>query len=307
MEEIQAKTDESNPAQGVPPSTIPAKGLEEQQIANRDGDEAAVKGPNAVYLAWQQISKVANNAWTFVKAPESTNVAIAVATIVIAVATVYTYLEIHGGSTQTDRIIAADERIAKAMEGTVGQAGKALDASINASRTDQRAWLGMEKIDVLFVVGQPLEFEASVRNSGKTPAVNVISTSVAEFIARNQEPHFSSPPEIPVGHGIEMPGHVFGVGFRIFTVNPGLPTILDEGRHAVVLTQPLRASIIDGTSRLSLHGRIDYRDIFGRPHWTRWCAFLEVDDNVVGGAATPLCTNHNTTDDNETPEGKVGH
>jgi hypothetical protein len=113
MEHVHTEADENDPAQGVLPSTVPAKGIEEQQIAKDYKDKPTAKSPNAAHLAWQWICKIVRNAWTFVKAPESTNVAIALATIVIAVATVFTYLEVHGGSAQTEKILPPTSALPK--------------------------------------------------------------------------------------------------------------------------------------------------------------------------------------------------
>src|SRR5207253_2145615 len=113
--------------------------------------------------------------WNFIKTPESTNLTLAAATVVIAVATVFTYLEIHSGSTQTDRVIAADERLAAAMENAVRQAGKALDANIDMSRTDQRAWIGVNGIGAVDPkANSPVTIEARYANTGKTVALQCV-------------------------------------------------------------------------------------------------------------------------------------
>src|SRR5579883_2259499 len=50
-------------------------------------------------------------------------------------------LEMHEGGKQTDRIIAADERIAAAMEGAVGQAKTSFEAANKQAILSQRAWV----------------------------------------------------------------------------------------------------------------------------------------------------------------------
>jgi len=60
-------------------------------------------------------------------------------TAVIAFWAGMTWWEMHGAGAQTDKIIAADERMATAMETTVNNA-------IETSRNDQRAWLGISSI-----------------------------------------------------------------------------------------------------------------------------------------------------------------
>jgi hypothetical protein len=62
--------------------------------------------------------------WKSLERAEVSNKTIAVATVVIAIATALTYWEVHSGSAQTDKIIVADQRMATAMENVVGQAKK---------------------------------------------------------------------------------------------------------------------------------------------------------------------------------------
>src|SRR5216683_2612083 len=61
----------------------------------------------------------------------------------------FQWKEMHDAGTQTDRIIAADERIATAMESSVRKSEEILTASIETSRNDQRAWVGINGIQVV--------------------------------------------------------------------------------------------------------------------------------------------------------------
>jgi hypothetical protein len=54
--------------------------------------------------------------WNFAKKPESTNVATAAATIVIAVATIFTWQEIRSGSTDTHGLAVAAGQQAEALK-----------------------------------------------------------------------------------------------------------------------------------------------------------------------------------------------
>jgi hypothetical protein len=158
-----------------------------------------------------RICEALERAWNFAKKPESTNVAMAIATIVIAVATWLTWQEVHNGSTQTDRIVAADERLAKAnerfataMENTVTQSQSALDKtlekmqrqgkamqdaaraansqadtakkSIATAIASDRAWVG-----VLFIaypitgIRNPGQIQIRATNSGKAPLCSITS------------------------------------------------------------------------------------------------------------------------------------
>jgi hypothetical protein len=126
---------------------------------------------------------------------------------IVALATLQ-WLEMRGGGIQTEKIIAADqrlacanERFAKAMEDTVtnnknaldkttkenkmalaatlAQGQAALNASIQASHLDQRAWVGIAEFATVGGThsNDPRLFsnrvQIAIRNSGKTPAINV--------------------------------------------------------------------------------------------------------------------------------------
>lgn len=97
----------------------------------------------------------------------------------------------HGNVIATDQIWKAIGNInwlAKEMMNAVNQAKissatseqdarKALDASIAAFRTDQRAWLNLVDFHLAAepVPGKDLTILFSIQNSGKTPAINAVS------------------------------------------------------------------------------------------------------------------------------------
>jgi len=98
-----------------------------------------------------------------------------------------TWWEMHDAGQQTERIICADERLAKAMEDSVTQAKSGMDASNAQSKTvldaaiaqfqlDQRPWVGAI---TLVLDPQTIQFPAGsnisllIANTGKTPALRV--------------------------------------------------------------------------------------------------------------------------------------
>jgi hypothetical protein len=93
---------------------------------------------------------------------------------------------VYGGE-QTDRIIAADERLATAMENSVKEAGKSLDATIDNFHLDQRAWLGPNEMlpppfmdgnrRVYMKGGEQAQYAVIITNTGKTPAKKVIQST----------------------------------------------------------------------------------------------------------------------------------
>jgi len=46
-----------------------------------------------------------------------------------------------------------------------------------------------------------------------------------------------------------------------------------------------------GTTKLFIHGRFSYEDVFGKPHWTEYCFVLQSSLTAFGG-----CEVHNDAD-----------
>jgi hypothetical protein len=140
---------------------------EDQQSANKP-----IKFPVKIWgnVAWY---------WESLKGKGKSNRMIAVATFVIAIAAFATWREAYNAGAQTDRIIAADERIASGIENTVDQANKSLNASIDATRTDQRAWVGVENFEIVGTVStnKPMLISINYINTGKTPGLDVTLTN----------------------------------------------------------------------------------------------------------------------------------
>ena len=263
MEDNQTSDNKKQADQGMQPSPLPAEGKDEYQVAERHETTASAERANRAYLAWQSICKQPSKFWGFVKAPESTNIAIAIATIVISIATVYTYSEIHSGSAQTDKIIAADERIATAMENAVSQSHAALDASIESSRLDRRAWIGVEDISLLNQMGGHLPYltvQIKSRNAGLSPALNV-ANQLAVAIASSFESALPTMGALP-------PGHI------------GTPALPGQTRTQIEIgPSPSPDDFLDmlnGRKTLFIYGRITYQDIFGRSHETKFCGFYNI-------------------------------
>ncbi len=59
------------------------------------------------------------------------------------------------------------------------------------------------------------------------------------------------------------------------------------------LTQEIIDKISSGELKIFVHGKLDYQDIFGDPHWTTYCAQLTVPFN----GQFLRCETHNDTDD----------
>jgi hypothetical protein len=198
-------------------------------------------------------------------------IVIAVGTLVSAGAIYMQYREMHEGGAQTDRIIAADERIASAMEGTLGEAKRSLDATITQNRLDQRAWVGPIEMginDPPVHVGSRLVATIVLTNSGKTPALDVATLASIEFVDKDAilNPHYQIDKTDQVSRSVIQPGMK-----EIITT---LPVSSPTGSGAGTMGTKDFTEIQSGKSIVYVFGKITYRDVFGGKHFATFCGFL---------------------------------
>jgi hypothetical protein len=184
-------------------------------------------------------------------------------------------------------LIQSREGVAKAER----QSRDSLNASINASRLDQRAWVGVDIFKAepeIIEVGKRTRLVLSFKNTGKTPARNIKARAIMEPIPKGRLPRFSYAGELIAHYGLLAPSALAFVRFELVmsktTREPGLVTqaVLDE--------------LILGKTTVYVHGRIDYEDIFGCPHWMTFCASMM---RVPGPITFGMCSDHNDTDARE--------
>lgn len=172
-------------------------------------------------------------------------------------------------SDQTDKIIAEAKSIATAARDSLEQSKRALDASIEVSRSDQRAWVGMTEVAPEWrdADGKPLFIKegahyhvgVTIVNSGRTPALKVRSKMrLWSFPANNKfVPDYGNVTAQSVG---VLPPQ----GKFIITSLPSLK---------IINTSDI-ASLKNGSQILYLYGQIEYEDIFGIQHRTTYCSTL---------------------------------
>jgi hypothetical protein len=215
--------------------------------------------------------------------PKWTDKAIVLLTAGIVLLAFMQWWEMHDSGTQTDKIIAADERIAKAMENSVTQAQSTFDAANKQAILSQRAWMqmkiGIESPSHMWTVGQPIDIRIKQNNTGRTPALNLKSviarTNVESKNGVFDPPPFSYKPEQYVSSGNLTPGgEIFSDSVSGFTAE-------DEAR------------VVSMKVRVYVHGRVEYDDVFGVHHWLTFCSFL------LPGQACAICPYHNEIDHNQ--------
>lgn len=167
-------------------------------------------------------------------------------------------------------------------------AENAVQSTRENMRLDQRAWVGIDSIQSIPrspEVGKPIQIIVKIRNTGKTPALGVVGTAVADPVAKNSQPNYSYEGMDHFRLGV-MPPNATG------TI-PIHPSKHPQTGIVLPLSQGKFDEISNGRLQIFVHGRVEYKDIFQAPHWFTFCARLNVPFDERFGA----CADHNETDD----------
>lgn len=148
----------------------------------------------------------------------------------------------------------------------------------HALRVDQRAWMGIANIKIKQFLEPKSDFivEIEAIKTGKTPALRVVFHNRLQALVAAQQPN-----------------RTFGERNGHGTVMPDFKQIISIGENHPVSAETFE-QVRDGVRTMYLHGRIEYQDIFGKPHWTNWCFRLVGRDLFVAHSE------HNDTDDIQT-------
>ena len=157
-------------------------------------------------------------------------------------------------------------------------------------RMDQRAWIIVKYPTIQLIDGSPITVPLATENIGNTVAKNV-SGKVSVYLTKA-----GGDPDLDYG-----PGHThyeFGpTGLFI----PNTPDVMNwdairDGKK-IILTTAAHRAIIEGDMLITIHGKIEYRDIFGDSHWLTFC------QQAGGGTMRPTssnkCASYNNTDEQE--------
>lgn len=155
---------------------------------------------------------------------------------------------------------------------------EAVNVTATQFKLDQRAWLGFVGIMGEAEVGKPLLITVKFKNTGRTPAKNIISAAIAEPIPKTGVPNFTKEESITrESTAIVPPQGEFTI---ILSVTPKGPLDNDGFR-----------SITSGETCVYDHGIINYNDIFNKKHWLTYCYVLSPD-----GKTYTIYKEHNDMD-----------
>jgi hypothetical protein len=221
--------------------------------------------------------------WDDLKKPEVSNRLVATATVVIAVASGLTWHEMRNGSNQTDSIIAADQRIATAMENSNLQAQTAFANTTQQAEIAQRAWLNIEVHPLStehYAADKPFPTRFRALNVGHSPALDLKRVTYAIKVYKQQNPTFALPVPFYSATDLVPSGNLVPGGFIYSDVT-------------FLLNSTDVRDIDDGALRLYVYGRVDYSDVFGTTHWTNFCDYL------LSGGDFAICSEYSQMDNNQ--------
>jgi hypothetical protein len=167
-------------------------------------------------------------------------------------------------TTYTACMYSANEKAAEAAESAATTAEETLKHSIKAYQVDERAWVSI--LDIEPKDQGNLVIKIVLINTGKTPARD-FTVAAAGDVGRGK----SSEKEL-LGRGIIAPGGKFS---SFMQANGSLTN----------------------STKLTIHGRVDYSSVFGGRHWTTFCYYL-VHENAGTPNGFAPCESGNNTDDN---------
>lgn len=137
------------------------------------------------------------------------------------------------------------------------QGNASLDASIEASRTDQRAWLGIKTIDApTLVPNQKAVINFRIENSGRTPAIEV--RAFVDVI--HSTVMLTDAAKVRIAANIARQGKQ-EEGMMISTIFPD-SGFNNMARTSVLLGSGDIESVKNGKNFIIVVGEITYRDIF---------------------------------------------
>lgn len=148
-----------------------------------------------------------------------------------------------------------------------------LNASIEDTRLDQRAWIGTTEYSVQIEVGKPLVAVVTLKNFGRTPAINLSGKAVFEPTSKGRTPSFNYAHDPTIQVPVMLP-NADHMASHVVTRSIQDPQVIRP------LNQPLFDQLMRGDIKLIAHGRIDYEDIFGGKHWTEWAAVFNTDNHT---------------------------
>jgi hypothetical protein len=165
-----------------------------------------------------------------------------------------------------------------------------------SQRLDQRAWVIVDNYSPTpLKAGEPFGIMVNFKNTGRTPARQMIGWTALDPLPRGKSPTFKQRRQILGGTLPPNGGSHHVTAFQN-----------TEEKQVAPLTEASVAAIMRGETVLWIYGGYTYSDVFGASHWMQYCAYYVPPDGSPGNAtgATSFCTHHNDVGDGPAPPSK---
>jgi hypothetical protein len=141
---------------------------------------------------------------------------------------------------------------------------ESISASTKAVKIQQRAWVGISQLEMNSEPkdGESIVVTLTIINKGASPATNMEIKNRVSILKAPISDDWKTVPS--VSHG------------TIFPDAPGNATATK-----LFVIPGTEAPYLKGDLRVWVTGEITYSDVFGRPHWTRFCFSHDKTQNLL--------------------------
>jgi hypothetical protein len=179
------------------------------------------------------------------------------------------------------------------------------------ARIENRAWVKIDvdlpKDGVQFVEGQDVSVGVQLQNVGKTAARTLSVKTRLEVLPNTQAANVEY--DFAKWSSHTWFGETSGILFPEDKPRTDYPIFWFADVPGLVKREPNSAEVIEwhhGDLWIAVYGEVDYSDIFGVPHWTRFCrTAIGTDKTIPGYTVTNsrTCSDYNDADRNaDAPE-----
>jgi hypothetical protein len=167
-----------------------------------------------------------------------------------------------------------------------------MGGQLDVMRKDQRPWIKLT-FDRLNVkgVGSPIGGFLRANNDGKTPAKQYAGKCAMEKVRIGDQP------KLDYGNAVNFTG---GTIFpndpqaRACNIQQTIYHPTGPADEAVILTKTDSEDYANGRIVFVAYGSVSYSDFFHVQHWTKYCAFFAMPEEVT----VQNCTDYNDVDNN---------
>jgi len=254
-DELKSRNEGEHPQAEPKKTVVPLAASEIQGNPKTRAPESAKNKPRAKRSPLLRIARIIKKRLRGDR-PKWTDRAIVVLTGGIVFFALMQHLDMKESGEQTNRLICAQQRIAAAMETSLGQSQIAFAKTTAQTEIAQRAWVSGGVFPRPPFGGGNYAARIVIENNGRTPALDVWMAKKAWVITKTQR------------RDLSLPAPTFTKRDFLATIQPNATPHLDVPFE--IDQEAIKAEKV----RYYIAGRIDYRDVFGAQHWSTFCLYL---------------------------------